>query len=133
MRSCVALGSLEQGLSYPIGRILDVSEGVWVMCLSSLSIEYTANVPPTFLSVSSNFVAGFEVSGMGQLVDKNVTLNVVFLRGNSGAKSIIGFRQRDFFEINNPQQDITIEFRGLDGSVVQGAKVFAHILLRRVR
>ncbi len=79
-------------------------------------------------------VTGYTVNSSGNIVDSNVTMNVILLRGAAGNNSIIGFRQRDFFQVNSAQQDLKLRFtKTIDGTTVSGAYVIAHVLLQRLR
>ncbi len=104
------------------------------MCFSTVSFIFTKDVASTLLTITSNLVTGFKVNEARQIESEDVTMNCVLIKGSRGGKSIVGFRQRDFYEINNAQQDVKIYLRdAIDGTKVEGAHVLIHVLLRRVR
>ncbi len=134
LKSCVLRGQLDGKLTFPIGLVEDIKDGRWLMCFSTISFSYRKAVPARFLAVSSNFVTGFTVDSSNQLVSVDVTMNIIHVKGNPGTKGIVGFRQRDFFEVNNAQRDLTVRFTDASsGESVSGAEVIVHALLKRER
>ncbi len=49
-------------------------------------------------------------------------------------KTLIGFKQRDFFEVNNVEQDIKIYLHNAETEQpITGIPTIVHVLLRRIR
>ena len=134
LRSCVLRGQLEGPITFPFGLIENIREGTWQIAFSSVSFAYTSNIRSTFLAVSSNYVTGFTVNASKELVSSEVIMNIIHIKGSAGSKGIVGFRQRDFYQVTDPTEDLTIHFVDVQtGRPVTGSEVIVHALLKRVR
>ncbi len=128
-------GPLQSEVSLPVGRFEDITEGVWEIGLSSISFAYTSTSNrTTLLRISSNFVMGKELSLSGEIKAVQTPMNMVLIRATSGGRGIVGFRQVNFFEVNNAQQHLSFTVNDAEtGDSVHGANIILHVLLRRIR
>ena len=135
LKSYLLKGPSQSDISMPIGRLEDITEGTWEIGLSSISFAYTSSFSrSTLLQISCNFVMGKAVTPSGELEAVQTPMNMVLVKGTTGGRGIVGFRQRDFFEVNNAQQQLIFHLRDAEtGNTVSGANIFLQVLLRRVR
>ncbi len=133
VKSYVLSGNLGTDLSFPIGRTENILVGTWEMCFSSISFQYSETHAQVILRITTNLVMGKGVNEKSELTGEPTTLNLVLVRPVSGTLALVGFRQRDYFEINNAQQDMVIHITNLTEGPLPNAKVFLHVLLKRVR
>ncbi len=133
LRSYVLTGELGTKLQFPIARTEDILSGTWEMAFSTISFQYLETRTPVLLRITCNLVMGHSVNSQGELTSEEATLNILMVNPTLGSRGIVGFRQRDFYEINRAQRDMVITIAGLQEETLPRALVFLHVLLRRIR
>ncbi len=133
IRSYLLRGELGSQLQFPISRTEDILSGTWELAFSTISFEYQETSAPVLLRITSNLVMGRSVNSRKELTSEEATLNMVMVKPIAGSRGIIGFRQRDFYEVNNAQHDMVINVTNLSEGPLPRAAVFLHVLLRRSR
>ncbi len=127
-------GDIGERICFDIGAVIGISEGVWNIALSSVSFSHTETHGTDILSVRCNQVTQKSLNEKGELARENTILNMIAVARTAGVKNIIGFKQRDYFEINNAQHELFFELRDeLEGKQLRGSLVIVHALLRRIR
>ena len=113
LKSVLLKGTISQTLTYPLTLTEEVRDGEWEIALNNVSFLYhtkeahPAPIPKNILKITSNY---------------------------HGQKSTIGFRNRDFYTINNVEQNLIIKFDTIDtNEFTTGAEVFLLVVLKRVR
>ncbi len=133
-------GTINEALTYPLPLIENIRVGEWQMALSSVSLKYFTQsqhpnpIKRVSLKISSNYIMGKDVNEQNEIISKPATISAIQFGGNYGQSSTIGFKNRDFFTINNPEPNLRISFKTVDTEeFVTGAHVFLLIVLKRVR
>lgn len=134
-KSFILKGALGGDIVYPIGSVLDITEGIWEIGLMSASFVYTQSFERKFFTVSCNMVTNKIVNASKRIETAPTVLNLVVIGDRpSGYHGIIGFKHMIFFEINNAQQELQFFFDNPETSnKSMGCTVFLHVLLKRVR
>ena len=132
LKSFLIKGTLKEAAKFKICDALPgIKTGIWEICLSSIAFYYKKSMN-NIVSVSTNFIQSDDINESGQTITKQAILASVHCSGKKGTKQLIGFKQRDFFEINCVQNFIQIDFKDLDTEkTVDGAKVYILILVRK--
>ena len=140
-RSVLLKGRVDQTLTFPLGRIVKIMDGEWQIALSTISFFYAPKdeenpkaIPREVLEVTSNYVMLEDINERNEIILSPGVLSMVQYGGGHGTKSTIGFRNQNFFSINNPQQQLTISLKTVDTKqFTEGAIVFLLVLVRRIR
>ena len=86
------------------------------------------------MQITTNFVQSTTVNERSEIVLTPTVLSTVMYGAKHGYKSTIGLKNQNFFTVNNPKQQLEIDFKTVDTEVsTEGASVFVLFLLRRVR
>ena len=133
LKSCVISGTCEK-LTLSLGVTERIFEGTWELALSSISFHFKNDLSSSIVKISSNYVSNLEVNSNGSVSRQPACLNMIFLAGTANKKKLIGFKQRDFFEINNVEQDFKIFLTNAEtNKPLSGITTYVHVLLRRTR
>ncbi len=141
MRSILLKGTIEETLTYPMSLVENILEGEWQLALSTISFLYNEKdeenpkeIPREVLKVTANYVMGQDVNEFKEVTYSPLVLSTVRYGAAHGSKSTIGFKNQNFFRVNNPQQELSISLKTIDTDMMtEGSIVFLLILLRRVR
>ncbi len=139
LRSILLKGSIDQTLTYPVGSIVKIYEGEWQLALSTISFLYdkkekTNPIPREILTLTTNFIMAEDINERSEVILAPAILSMVKFGAANNAKSTIGFRNQNFFKVNNPQQELQLDLKTVDTKkTTEGASVFILLLLRRVR
>ena len=109
---------VDKKISYDIGRLHQLSQGVWEFCLSSVAISYVKNEDETVTQksvnsvfvISSNFLQGQQVKN-NLIVDEPYPLIHLHININPGERKLIRLQTRDYFEINTPSREFECNIR----------------------
>ncbi len=133
LKTVIVSGAVNK-LSYPLGSTEKIFDGTWEMALSSISFIFKKEIPPTIVKIGTNFVTHLEINSTGEIIRQPACLNMIFISGSANKKNLIGFKQRDFFEINEMQQELKVFLSNAESSKsLEGIEAYVHILLKRKR
>ncbi len=140
LKTVLLKGNIGKTLTYPLSLTQNIREGEWEIGLCNVSFlynskqEHPANIPRTVLKISSNYVLTQDINERGEVTTVPAILSVVKYGANHGSIATIGFKNRDYFRVNQPDQDLIISFQTIDTEeFVTGANVFLLVALRRLR
>ncbi len=141
LRSILLKGRVDQTLKYPLGLIEKIQEGEWQIALSTISFIYDAKdqenpkeIPREVIKVTTNYVMNQEVNELGEVVYIPAVLSTLRYGAAHESKSTIGFKNQNFYVVNNPQQELQVSLKTVDtNKMTEGSTVFLLLLLRRVR
>ena len=140
LKTVLLKGVINKTLTFPLTSTQNVREGEWQISLCNVSFlynskeEHPAKIPRAVLKITSNYVLDKDINERGEVVTVPAILSVVKFGANHGSIATIGFKNRDFFTINNTEQDLVLKFETVDTETfVSGASVFLLVALRRVR
>ena len=98
-------------MSYNIGDVESITSGRWQLAISSISLLFQGNRSwNSIFEISSNFIEHSVPSSSG-LARKEMSLGFFRVKGNPGEKQVIGFKWRDFFEVNQASRTIILNFK----------------------
>ncbi len=140
-RSILLKGRIDQTLTYPVGLIAKINEGEWQIALSTISFIYEKEdkqnpkpIPREILAVTTNYIMAEDINERSEVILASEVLSLVQYGGPHNSKRSIGFRNQNFFLINNPQQELRVDLKTVDTNQrTEGAAVFLLLLLRRIR
>ncbi len=133
-------------LSYKLGNVERVTSGRWELAISSIAVLFEGNLPwNSVFEISTNYVEHTVLTETGQQKEQ-MPLSFTRLKGNPNDKLVIGFKWRDFYEINSPTATLFLNLKEVNnpahppqpppppGPGVQEKKAYISVLLllRRV-
>ncbi len=140
IKTVLLKGSINQTLTYPISMTHNIREGEWHIGLCNVSFLYHSKeqhpqpIPRVILKISSNCVLTQDINERGEVTTVPAVLSVVRYGGNHGTIATVGFKNRDYFCINNAEQELVIKLETVDtDKFTSGASVFLLVVLKRVR
>ena len=140
IKSVLLKGRVDQTLKYPVGRIIDITEGEWQLALSTISFKYYSkskhnqDIPRKVLQLTSNYVMTKDIDERDEVVSTEAVLSTVYYGGRHGTETTIGFKNQNYFTVTNAEQELQITLSTIDTKeLISGASVFLLILLRRMR
>ncbi len=133
-------GSVDQPLKYPLQQVVDITRGEWQVALSTITFRYhsksqhEAVIPRKVLKVTSNQVMTHDVNDRNEVIYTAAVLSTVYYGGKHSTETTIGFKNQNFYTVNNPLQELELKLSTIDkGEFVTGGSVFVLLLFRRVR
>ena len=132
----------EYTFEYPLGSIEAITSGRWELAISAITALYCERRPwNSIFEVSTNFVEHTVVKNSGR-VKEEIPLAFVRFKGQPTDKVLLGYKWRDFFEVNAPSNIFTLTLRELKDPNIQpqpvpagrkrGAYISILIIFRRI-
>ncbi len=120
---------------YPFGSIESITSGRWELAISNISLLFgEGHAWNTIYEVSTNYIDVATIGSNGTRQREPMPLTFFRAKGQPEDKIMLGFRWRDYFEINTPSKVFRLtlkEIRDPDTipNPAEGGSVFVSILL----
>ncbi len=140
LKSILLKGNVGKTLTYPVPSVLNIREGEWQIGLSNVSFIYDSaeqhpsRIPRVILKITSNYVLTQDINERGEVITVPACLSVVRHGGNHGSSTTIGFKNRDYYNVNNAEKELIISFKTVDtDKFTTGSNVFLLVVFKRLR